>query len=713
MFRFETTGGCKEMCHLPLPNRFFPRVTNLRNALRGALAILFALLGCLYLINQEAHAAVQPYQTKFGIFYAIAHCPFSEGKYDTRSIVDIQQGIMDWGAVGLTHWWGRPAKGFYCLAERPDILAEHAVMLRDAGFDFVYVDATNQAHTNPDYSVMPKEMILDPFSKMLEVWSQIPGAPKIVPWAPITTTGDMMEELLRMLDQYPHLRFFHEGKQLIFVTGWEENPWVKPDLDRIQREFSPKYMVRRLWGYGRWNQPPDVWAFIPECEDTAAFKRSQGIMACNQNPDYKGNEIEHLGITTAYHKPFMSRTDLDSIPKFYGRTFMRQMETLYKRPTTPIVTIADFNGWNVGRFCESDVPGGLSGNPAECRPGGDDKIFFDYYNDEYSRDIEPELGGMGSFYFDLVKSCVLAYKRGERCTLPQPSPKNASTFALGDYNGDRISDYADQYVPDGSFWIHLGNREGRFGGDWALGRACGKPCAGLDWRTLVADFTGDKRADYADYLLSTGQVWIHKNVTKPDDPVPIQTPFDSRDWTYTPTRANNPYVELLVGDFTGDGEADIGERNLLTGQIFIRENRTQGWMGFEYVNSGSGFRTMAGPDWTTIVADFNGDGLADIADLQLSSNIFWVHLNRGASYGFDFDPDVYVWAGEYGYKPNWKIIVGDFNGDGKADYARMLDNGTFEVHLNTGDKERGKFNPAVWRRGKTYRPDGNWHLMGE
>jgi len=80
---------------------------------------------------------------------------------------------------------------------------------------------------------------------------------------------------------------------------------------------------------------PNVWAFIPECEDTPAFKKSRGTIACNQTPDYKGNEIEHLGITTAYHKPFMSRTDLDSIPKFYGRTFMRQMETLYKYPRFP------------------------------------------------------------------------------------------------------------------------------------------------------------------------------------------------------------------------------------------------------------------------------------------------------------------------------------------------------------------------------------------
>jgi hypothetical protein len=136
-------------------------------------------------------------------------------------------------------------------------------------------------------------------------------------------------------------------------------------------------------------------------------------------------------------------------------------------------------------------------------------------------------------------------------------------------------------------------------------------------------------------------------------------------------------------------------------------------MGFEYVNSGSGFRTMAGPDWTTIVADFNGDGLADIADLQLSSNIFWVHLNRGARYGFDFDPEVYVWADGYGSAPTWKVIVGDFNGDGKADYADLLDNGTFWVHLNTGDANRGSFDPIAWRWVNTWRPDRNWRLMGE
>jgi len=347
------------------------------------------------------------------------------------------------------------------------------------------------------------------------------------------------------------------------------------------------------------------------------------------------------------------------------------------------VTIGDFNGWNVLRLCESNVYGGLSGNPDECRPGGDDKIFFDYYDDEYSRDIEPELGGMGSFYYDLVKSCVQAYKRGERCALPQPSPRMPAPLP-GRFNGDRISDYADQYIPHGSFWIHLADRNGSYGGNWAFGyTASGRPGEHW-WRTSQ----GTERADYADYLIPTGQMWIHKNITRSTTrsrrPLILETGL-------IPHPANNPYVELLVGDFTGDGKADIAERNLLTGQIFIRENRTQGWMGFEYVNSGAGFRTMTGPDWTTIVADFNGDGLADIADLQLSSNIFWVHLNRGAAFGFDFEPNVYVWADGYGSAPKWKLIVGDFNGDGKADYADLLDNGTFWVHLNNGDATRGSF----------------------
>jgi hypothetical protein len=38
---------------------------------------------------------------------------------------------------------------------------------------------------------MTREMVIDPFAKLLEVWSTIPGAPKVVPWVPVIQGGDV------------------------------------------------------------------------------------------------------------------------------------------------------------------------------------------------------------------------------------------------------------------------------------------------------------------------------------------------------------------------------------------------------------------------------------------------------------------------------------------------------------------------------------------
>jgi hypothetical protein len=110
-----------------------------------------------------------------------------------------------------------------------------------------------------------------------------------------------------------------------------------------------------------------------------------------------------------------------------------------------------------------------------------------------------------------------------------------------------------------------------------------------------------------------------------------------------------------MGDFNGDGYADIFWRNSNTGQNVIWEMKngaiTQDWgiistVGLEFSVAGIG--------------DFNGDGKADVLWRNASGqNVIW-NYNRNQKIGD---------SGVFSNVPtSWKIIsVADFNNDGKAD----------------------------------------------
>jgi len=112
------------------------------------------------------------------------------------------------------------------------------------------------------------------------------------------------------------------------------------------------------------------------------------------------------------------------------------------------------------------------------------------------------------------------------------------------------------------------------------------------------------------------------------------------------------------GDFDGDGKADILWRNKVTGEdyLFLMNGTT--------VRAGSGYTNLV-PDlnWQIAgVGDFDGDGKADI---------LWRNKTTGENYIFLVNGTTVLGASGYINSvpdPNWEIgAIGDYNGDGKAD----------------------------------------------
>jgi C1A family cysteine protease len=111
-----------------------------------------------------------------------------------------------------------------------------------------------------------------------------------------------------------------------------------------------------------------------------------------------------------------------------------------------------------------------------------------------------------------------------------------------------------------------------------------------------------------------------------------------------------------VGDFNGDGKADILWRNKSTGMV------TMWLMNGTSVKSWSVILGAGYTDWTVAgVGDFDGDGKADILWRNKSTGMVTMWLMNGTS--------VKSWSVILGAGyTDWTVAeVGDFNGDRKAD----------------------------------------------
>lgn len=372
-------------------------------------------------------APVQAYQTKFGIFYLTWHCDATKVQKTVYNTADILAGSQNWGPLGAWHYWDEPKYGYYCLTDEPNVLRKHAETLRDAGIDFVYVDSTNHPFANDAQAVRATVMIMEPFNKMLEVWNTVPNAPKIVPWAPLPNQGDMVAWLMSRLNAYPNLKFIYLGKPLVIVTD-NNHPALLLDQKRFE-QYTTNYTIRKMWAVWPPEVPKDKWTFFSGCSNNINFKQSQATIACNQPTSTYNGVNEHVSISTAYQKYVMSDPTGESVPKFQGRTFVKQFETLYNNPTTPIATITGWNEWTAYRFCGD---GSLTAGCNENLLNGN-KFFVDQYDVEYSRDIEPGENTMGDYYLRLMKECIRLYKIGQKCSDTSVTKPVANQLTIGNF----------------------------------------------------------------------------------------------------------------------------------------------------------------------------------------------------------------------------------------------------------------------------------------
>ncbi len=243
-----------------------------------------------------------------------------------------------------------------------------------------------------------------------------------------------------------------------------------------------------------------------------------------------------------------------------------------------------------------------------------------------------------------------------------------SSVAVGDFNGDGKPDLATANADYGGSYVSvlLGN------GDGTLQTARSFATGGLAYSIAVGDFNGDGRPDLTVANQDTNTVSVL---------------LGNGDGTFQ-TAQNfaaglNPTF-VAVGDFNGDGKPDLVVTNNYSPGISYGLSVLLG-DGDGTFQAAQNFGVGNGPSSVT-VADFNGDGKADLAVANISSSSDTVSVLLGNGNGtFQTAQNFATGRGPY------PLAVGDFNSDGKLDLAvgNIVTNNvpvsTVSVLLGNGD----------------------------
>src|SRR5439155_11411546 len=214
----------------------------------------------------------------------------------------------------------------------------------------------------------------------------------------------------------------------------------------------------------------------------------------------------------------------------------------------------------------------------------------------------------------------------------------------GDFTGpgSRRQEIVGRAKETGQWWIAIANDSGQFTNSlwdtWSTG---------VTWVDVkVGDFNGDGKMDIVGRALESGQWWMGQSTG---------STFTNSLWATWSTAAT--WVDVKVGDFNGDGKADITGRYLQGGSW---------WTGLS--NGSTAFNTSLWTTWSTgatwvdvQVGDFSGDGKADIVGRYLEGGQWWAGISTGSSFTNS------LWT-TWSTAATWvDVKIGDFNGTGKAD----------------------------------------------
>jgi subtilisin-like proprotein convertase family protein len=258
----------------------------------------------------------------------------------------------------------------------------------------------------------------------------------------------------------------------------------------------------------------------------------------------------------------------------------------------------------------------------------------------------------------------------------------------GDFNGDGKTDIAARLLQTGQWYVGINTGNAFAFTLWATWNP------GLTWVDVRAgDFNGDGKDDIVGRVLQSSQWWVATS---------LGNSFNTILWaSWNPAFT---WTDTQVGDFNGATNIVNGKPVRIMG-ITSRTRETGQW--FTAISTGNSFSTSLWDQWNpgitwvdVKVGDFNGDGQDDIIGRNLNTGDWWASMATGTP-ATSFTKTLWT---TWNPGLTWvDVQVGDFNGDGKADLTgRVLQSGRWYTAISNGNTASG---PALWA---TWNPGFTW-----
>jgi RHS repeat-associated protein len=254
---------------------------------------------------------------------------------------------------------------------------------------------------------------------------------------------------------------------------------------------------------------------------------------------------------------------------------------------------------------------------------------------------------------------------------------NDQPLEAGDWNGDGRQDLARLTMNGVALCLSDGS-------GFVSRRPTGSPlssersCTADTCFSFTGDWNGDGRLDFA-HTGNGRQIQFY--ITGPE--ASTYTVFAELDWGGAELwsvagKHTNP---IITGDWNGDGRTDFGR----VGRDFL----------FRYISTPSGLQELPrindfgsgnlrnNTESPIFVGDWNGDGLTDFGRVwdEATYRFYVSQSDGGASLYQDLSPSPYLYIPRSGIVS--PFLIGDYNGDGLHDFARVAEVGTI-IFESTG-----------------------------
>jgi len=233
-------------------------------------------------------------------------------------------------------------------------------------------------------------------------------------------------------------------------------------------------------------------------------------------------------------------------------------------------------------------------------------------------------------------------------------------IASGDFNGDGNPDFviSNGYQSGYGVTVFLSRGDGSMQPGVSYNGLTGQPL----YYVAVADFNGDGKLDIAATSSNDGTVQLFSGVGDGTFLVGNAYPTD--------TTSSYPFG-IAVGDFNADGSTDLAIVNYQTQDLAVLLNDKTG--NFPTLTT----YPLSAQAYEVTAADLNGDGFPELVVPLYYGSSSGIATFAGSSNGsFGSEVDVSLSNSLTTFLNPYAAVVGDLNGDGKADIAVTIEDYT-------------------------------------